>query len=49
MIIGTIGTSWILAANPGAVYAPLGAGIIVIGAAVGIGMFASAAAKIARQ
>ena len=38
------------AANPGAAYAPLGAGMIVIGAAIGIGMFASAAANaISRQ
>ena len=36
--------------NPGAALAPLGAGMIVIGAAIGIGMFASAAANsIARQ
>ena len=48
--VTTIGTSWILAANPGAALAPLGAGMIVIGAAIGIGMFASAAANsIARQ
>ena len=45
-----IGTSWILAANPGATFAPLGAGMIVIGAAIGIGMFATAAANaISRQ
>ena len=48
--VTTIGTSWILAANPGATFAPLGAGMIVIGAAIGIGMFASAAANaISRQ
>ena len=49
-IVGIIGVSSVFAANPGAALAPLGAGIIVIGAAVGIGMFASAAANaIARQ
>ena len=49
-ILGIIGISSVFAANPGAALAPLGAGIIVIGAAVGIGMFASAAANaIARQ
>ena len=38
------------AANPGAAFAPLGAGLIVIGAGIGIGLFASAAANaIARQ
>ena len=48
--IGLIGISSIFAANPGAAFAPLGAGMIVIGAAIGIGMFASAAANsIARQ
>jgi F-type H+-transporting ATPase subunit c len=36
--------------NPGAALAPLGAGMIVIGAAIGIGMFATAAANaISRQ
>ena len=45
-----IGVSSVFAANPGAAFAPLGAGMIVIGAAIGIGMFASAAANaIARQ
>ncbi len=45
-----IGLSSVFAANPGAAFAPLGAGMIVIGAAIGIGMFASAAANaIARQ
>ena len=47
-----IGIGFILAAdaNPGAALAPLGAGMIVIGAAVGIGMFATAAANaISRQ
>lgn len=49
-MLGMIGTSSIFAANPGAAFAPLGAGMIVIGAAIGIGMFASAAANgIARQ
>jgi F-type H+-transporting ATPase subunit c len=48
--IGLIGISSVFAANPGAAFAPLGAGMIVIGAAIGIGMFASAAANsIARQ
>jgi len=48
--LGMIGVSSIFAANPGAVNAPLGAGMIVIGAGIGIGMFASAAANsIARQ
>ena len=36
-ILGIIGISSVFAANPGAALAPLGAGIIVIGAAVGIG------------
>ena len=51
IIISAVGTSWMFAAaNPGAAFAPLGAGMIVIGAAIGIGMFASAAANsIARQ
>jgi len=51
MIIGAVGTSWMFAAtNPGAAFAPLGAGMVVIGAGIGIGMFASAAANsIARQ
>ena len=45
-----IGVSSVFEANPGAAFAPLGAGMIVIGAAIGIGMFASAAANaIARQ
>ena len=44
--LGMIGISSVFAANPGAAFAPLGAGMIVIGAAVGIGMFASAAADI---
>jgi F-type H+-transporting ATPase subunit c len=49
-MLGMIGISSIFAANPGAAFAPLGAGMIVIGAAIGIGMFASAAANsIARQ
>ena len=48
--IGVIGMSSIFAANPGAALAPLGAGMIVIGAAIGIVMFASAAENsIARQ
>ena len=48
--LGLIGISSVFAANPGATLAPLGAGMIVIGAAIGIGMFASAAANgIARQ
>jgi F-type H+-transporting ATPase subunit c len=48
--LGMIGVSSIFAANPGAAFAPIGAGMIVIGAAIGIGMFASAAANsIARQ
>ena len=48
--LGLIGISSVFAANPGAAFAPLGAGMIVIGAAIGIGMFASAAANsIARQ
>ena len=48
--LGLIGISSVFAANPGAELAPLGAGMIVIGAAIGIGMFASAAANgIARQ
>ena len=41
-MLGMIGISSIFAANPGAAFAPLGAGMIVIGAAIGIGMFASA-------
>jgi len=45
-----IGVSSIFAAESGAAFAPLGAGLIVIGAGIGIGMFASAAANsIARQ
>ena len=44
VVIGIVGTSWMFAANPGAAFAPIGAGMIVIGAAIGIGMFASAAA-----
>ena len=49
-LISMIGISAVFAANPGATFAPLGAGIIVIGAAIGIGMFASAAANaISRQ
>ena len=48
--LGLIGISSVFAANPGAQLAPLGAGMIVIGAAIGIGMFASAAASgLARQ
>tara|TARA_B100001094_G_scaffold92285_2_gene88196 strand:+ start:1372 stop:1647 length:276 start_codon:yes stop_codon:yes gene_type:complete len=48
--VGIIGMSSIFAANPGAALAPIGAALIVIGAAIGIGMFASAAANsIARQ
>ena len=52
--LGMIGISSVFAeqaaANPGAAFAPLGAGLIVIGAGVGIGLFASAAANaIARQ
>ena len=50
MIIGAVGTSWMFAAGPGAAFAPIGAGMVVIGAGIGIGMFASAAANsIARQ
>ena len=49
-MLGMIGISSIFAANHGAAFAPIGAGMIVIGAAIGIGMFASAAANsIARQ
>ncbi len=48
--LGMIGISSIFAANPGAAIAPIGAGMIVIGAAIGIGMFATAAANaISRQ
>ncbi len=49
VIIGIIGTSCMFAADA-AGFAPIGAGMVVIGAGIGIGMFASAAAKsIARQ
>ena len=49
-MLSMVTLSTVFAANPGATYAPLGAGMIVIGAAIGIGMFASAAANaISRQ
>jgi len=49
IIICMIGTSFMFAADA-AGFAPIGAGLVVIGAGVGIGMFASAAANaIARQ
>ena len=48
--LSMIGISSVFAAEGGAAFAPLGAGLIVIGAGIGIGMFASAAANsIARQ
>ena len=48
--LSLIGISTVFAANPGAAFAPLGAGMIVIGAAIRIGMFASAASNaISRQ
>ena len=47
--IAIIGTSFMFAADA-AGFAPIGAGMVVIGAGVGIGLFASAAANaIARQ
>tara|TARA_B100001123_G_C14761483_1_gene808960 strand:+ start:246 stop:518 length:273 start_codon:yes stop_codon:yes gene_type:complete len=47
--LGLIGTSFMLAADA-AGFAPIGAGMVVIGAGIGIGMFASAAANsISRQ
>ena len=47
--LGLIGTSFMFAADA-AGFAPIGAGMVVIGAGVGIGMFASAAANsISRQ
>jgi len=47
--LGIIGTSFMFAADA-AGFAPIGAGMVVIGAGVGIGLFASAAANaIARQ
>ena len=48
-IICMVGTSFMFAANT-AGFAPIGAGMVVIGAGIGIGMFASAAANaISRQ
>ena len=48
IIIGTVGTSFMFAADAG--MAPIGAGFVVIGAGVGIGLLAYAAANsIARQ
>ena len=44
IIIGLIGTSFMFAADA-AGFAPIGAGMVVIGAGIGIGMFASAAAN----
>jgi F-type H+-transporting ATPase subunit c len=47
--LSIIGISSVFAADTGA-FAPIGAGMIVIGAGIGIGMFASAAANaISRQ
>ena len=47
--LGMIAISSVFGAEAGA-FAPIGAGMIVIGAGIGIGMFASAAANaIARQ
>ena len=49
IILGFIGTSFMFAADA-ASFAPIGAGMVVIGAGIGIGMFASAAANsISRQ
>jgi len=49
VVLGSIATSFMFAADA-AGFAPLGAGMVVIGAGVGIGLFASAAASaIARQ
>ena len=49
IVIGIIGTSFMFAADA-AMFAPIGAGMVVIGAGIGIGLFASAAANaIARQ
>ena len=48
IIIGTVGTSFMYAADAG--MAPLGAGFVVIGAGVGIGkIFSPAAEATARQ
>ena len=47
--LGLIGTSFMFGADA-AGFAPIGAGMVVIGAGIGIGMFASAAANsISRQ
>ena len=49
VVLGSIATSFMFAADA-AGFAPIGAGMVVIGAGVGIGLFASAAANaIARQ
>ena len=49
VVLGSIATSFMFAADA-AGFAPIGAGMVVIGAGIGIGMFASAAANaISRQ